>query len=52
MTLNVTPELGIPIEDEIKQVPLPERTAALDKTVAELEKHGLDTKPDHCNYAT
>jgi len=47
MTLNVTPELGIPIEDEIKQVPLPERATALGKTIAELEKHGLDTEPDH-----
>ena len=43
---NVTPELGVPLEDEVKQVPLPDRTEALSNTVKELEKHGLDTTPD------
>jgi len=46
MTLNVTPELGVPLEDGMKVIPLPERTAALAKTVALLEDHGLDTTPD------
>ena len=46
MTLNVTPELGVPLEDEAKTISLPERTAALAKTVAMLEDHGLDTTPD------
>ena len=46
MTLNLTPELGVPLEDEAKQIPLPERTSALANTVAELENHGLDTTPD------
>jgi len=46
MTLNVTPELGVPLEDEAKHISLPERTAALAKTVSLLEDHGLDTTPD------
>ena len=46
MTLNLTPELGVPLEDEAKQLPLPKRTAALAKTVTELEGHGLNTTPD------
>ena len=46
MTLNVTPELGVPLEDEAKTISLPERTAALAKTVSLLEDHGLDTTPD------
>ena len=46
MTMNLTPEMGIPITDEVTQVPLPERVAALDKTVTELETHGLDIDPD------
>jgi hypothetical protein len=46
MTLNVTPELGVPLEDEAKSISLPERTAALAKTVSLLEDHGLDTTPD------
>ena len=46
MTLNVTPELGVSLEDEAKKISLPERTAALAKTVAMLEDHGLDTTPD------
>ena len=46
MTLNVTPELGVPLEDEAKSISLPERTAALAKTVSLLEDHGLDTAPD------
>tara|TARA_R110000765_G_scaffold142389_4_gene243582 strand:- start:335 stop:940 length:606 start_codon:yes stop_codon:yes gene_type:complete len=46
MTMNLTPEMGIPITDEVTKVPLPERVAALDKTVTELEAHGLDIAPD------
>jgi len=46
MTLNVTPELGVSLEDEAKTISLPERTAALAKTVSLLEDHGLDTTPD------
>ena len=46
MTLNLMPELGVPLEDEAKQLPLPKRTAALAKTVTELEGHGLNTTPD------
>jgi len=46
MTLNLIPELGVPLEDEAKQLPLPKRTAALAKTVTELEGHGLNTTPD------
>ena len=46
MTLNVVPELNVPLEDEAKQIPLPKRTSALANTVAELENHGLDTTPD------
>ena len=46
MTLNLIPELGVPLENEAKQLPLPKRTAALAKTVTELEGHGLNTTPD------
>ena len=49
MTLNVVPELNVPLEDEVKQIPLPERTSALVNTVAELENHGLDTTPDEAD---
>jgi hypothetical protein len=49
MTLNLMPELGVPLEDEAKQIALPIRTAALAKTVAELENHGLDTTPDEAD---
>jgi|TARA_R110000824_G_scaffold15881_8_gene66542 hypothetical protein len=43
------PELGVPLEDEAKQLPLPKRTAALAKTVTELESHGLNTTPDEAD---
>ena len=46
MPITATPELGIPLEDEVKHIPLPERAAALDNTVAELEKHGMYVAPD------
>ena len=46
MTMNAIPELGIPLEDEVKHIPLPERADALGKTVDELEKHGADLEPD------
>ena len=49
MTLNLMPELGVPLEDEAKQLPLPKRTAALAKTVTELESHGLNTTPDEAD---
>tara|TARA_R110000796_G_scaffold5247_1_gene19912 strand:+ start:41 stop:634 length:594 start_codon:yes stop_codon:yes gene_type:complete len=49
MTMNLTPETGIPITDEVKSIPLPERAAALDKTVSELEKHGLTIDPDEAD---
>ena len=49
MTLNLIPELGVPLEDEAKQIALPIRTSALAKTVAELENHGLDTTPDEAD---
>lgn len=49
MTMNLTPETGIPISDEVKSIPLPERAAALDKTVSELEKHGLTIDPDEAD---
>jgi len=45
MTLQVEPEIGIPVEDEQKLMELPDRLDALAKTVEELEKHGLDTTP-------
>jgi len=45
MTLQVEPEIGIPVEDEQKRIELPDRLEALAKTVEELEKHGLDTTP-------
>ena len=47
--MNLTPETGIPITDEVKSIPLPERAAALDKTVSELEKHGLTIDPDEAD---
>ena len=46
MTMNAIPELGVPLEDEVKHIPLPERADALGKTVDELEKHGADLEPD------
>jgi hypothetical protein len=46
MTLNVTPELGVSLEDEVGKLKLPERAAALSKTVDKLEEHGLDITPD------
>ena len=46
MTMSATPELGIPLEDEVKKIPLPERASALGKTVDELEKYGVDLEPD------
>ena len=46
MTMNLTPEMGVPLEDEVKQLHLPDRAAAMAKTVEELEKHGLDTTPN------
>jgi hypothetical protein len=45
MTINAIPEMGIPLEDEVKQIPLPERAEALGKTVDELEKYGVDLEP-------
>ena len=44
--MNAIPELGVPLEDEVKHIPLPERADALGKTVDELEKHGADLEPD------
>lgn len=41
--------MGIPLDDEVTKVSLPERVAALDKTVTELEKHGLDVDPDEAD---
>ena len=49
MTMSATPELGIPLEDEVKKIPLPERAAALGKTVDELEKYGVDLEPDEAD---
>ena len=46
MTMNAIPELGVPLEDEVKHIPLPERADALGKTVDELGKHGADLEPD------
>ena len=46
MTMNAIPERGVPLEDEVKHIPLPERADALGKTVDELEKHGADLEPD------
>lgn len=45
MTINAVPEMGIPLEDEVKHMPLPERAEALGKTVDELEKYGVDLEP-------
>ena len=45
MTLQVEPEIGIPVQDEQKLMELPDRLDALAKTVEELEKHGLNTTP-------
>ena len=46
MTMNAIPELGVPLEDEVKSIPLPERAAALGKTVDKLEEHGVNLEPD------
>lgn len=46
MTLNVTPELGVSLEDDLGKLDLPDRAAALSKTVNILEDHGLDVSPD------
>ena len=46
MTLNITPELGVSLEDDLGKLDLPERTAALSGTVNTLEDHGLDITPD------
>lgn len=46
MAMNLEPELGIPLDDSITSVDLPERVEALDNTVNKLEKHGVDTTPD------
>jgi len=49
MTMNAIPELGVPLEDEVKSIPLPERTAALGKTVDKLEEHGVNLEPDEAD---
>ena len=49
MTMSATPELGIPLEDEVKSIPLPERAAALGKTVDKLEEHGVNLEPDEAD---
>ena len=46
MTLNVTPELGVSLENDLGKLDLSERTAALAETVTKLEDHGLDITPD------
>ena len=46
MTLNVTPELGVSLEDDLGKLDLSERTAALAETVTKLEDNGLDVTPD------
>jgi len=49
MTMNAIPEIGVPLEDEVKTIPLPERAAALAKTVDELEKYGANLEPDEAD---
>lgn len=46
MAMNIEPELGIPLTDEVKGVDLPDRVEALDNTVNKLEEEGVDTTPD------
>ena len=46
MAMNIEPELGIPLTDEVKGVDLPDRVEALDNTVNKLEVEGVDTTPD------
>lgn len=46
MTMMLMPETGVPLDNEVLNIPLPARTAALAKTVAELEKYGLEVEPD------
>jgi len=41
MTMNLTPEVGVPLDDEPKHMSLPDRVEAMDNTVSELEVHGL-----------
>ena len=38
MAMNIEPELGIPLTDEVKGVDLPDRVEALDNTVNKLEE--------------
>ena len=49
MTMNAIPEIGVPLEDEVKAIPLPERASALAKTVDELEKYGANLEPDEAD---
>ncbi len=46
MAMNIEPELGIPLTDEVKGVDLPDRVEALDNTVNKLEEEGVGTTPD------
>ena len=46
MALHVEPETGVALTDEVRQLDLSERVEAMDNTVKELEKHGLDVQYD------
>ena len=46
MTLTLEPETGIPLEDNPLPVDLKDRVEAAANTAKDLEKHGLNLKPN------
>ena len=46
MTIEITPDTGVPITPEVKTVDLHERAQAAAATADILEEHGLDTTPN------
>jgi hypothetical protein len=46
MTIEITPELGVPLPPDIDYLDLRERAEAVCRSILLLEDHGLDTEPD------
>lgn len=46
MTIEITPELGVPLPPNIDYLDLRERAEAVCRSILLLEDHGLDTEPD------
>lgn len=45
MTIEITPELGVPLPPDIDYLDLRERAEAVCRSILLLEQHGLDTEP-------